>query len=52
VKRGSHSPRWAAGPEKIIMIIIIIIIIIIHDAQSTQQKMPKNDTHTCINKKQ
>jgi hypothetical protein len=29
VKRGGYSPRWAAGPEKIIIIIIIIIIIVI-----------------------
>jgi hypothetical protein len=27
VKRGGHSLRWAAEPEKIIIIIIIIIII-------------------------
>jgi hypothetical protein len=25
-ERGSHSPRWATEPEKIIIIIIIIII--------------------------
>jgi hypothetical protein len=24
MKRGGHSPRWAAKPEKIIIIIIII----------------------------
>jgi hypothetical protein len=30
VKRGGHSPRWAAEPEKIIIIIIIITVEIIH----------------------
>jgi hypothetical protein len=27
-ERGGHSPRWAAGPEKIIKIIIIITTMI------------------------